>query len=414
VSAPLISERRLSIIGGLLIALGPISLSLYTPALPELVEVFGTDISTIKLTLTVYFAGFAVSQLICGPLSDGFGRRPVALAFVAIYLAGSIVAALAPSVEWLLAARLIQGVGAAAGVSIARAMVRDLFTGLQSIRIMNLIGMILAIGPALSPTIGGVALDLFGWRATFLFMVLYGAVLAGVLLLLTPETLPDADPTRVRPLQILRNYGRVVSSSAFLAPSAFIACTIGGFYTIATVLSFVMIDEIGLTPTEFGLSMMMQSGAYLAGAVIMRNLLKRFDAHRLVPIGLVTIGLGGALLAVLLRVADPTFFSVMGPLALIFFGIAFTSPSMQTAALAPFAQIAGSASAMMGFFQMGGGFLGSAIAAWLGDPVQAVSTILPAMIGMAIVIYFVSRGLMPRRMRDSVADRIIEPPTPPE
>ncbi len=193
------SEGRLAVIGGLLVALGPISLSLYTPAMPELVHVFSTDVATIKLTLTSYFAGFALSQLVCGPLSDAFGRRRIALAFTFIYLVGSVIAAGAPSVEWLLGARLVQGIGAAAGVSIARAMVRDLHTGDASIRIMNMIGVLLAIGPAASPTIGGIALDLFGWQSIFAFMVGYGAILTLVLLTLTPETNRNPDPSRLRP-----------------------------------------------------------------------------------------------------------------------------------------------------------------------------------------------------------------------
>src|SRR5215213_2919587 len=106
--SPLMSERKTAIVGALLVALGPISMALYTPAMPTLVKVFGTDVSTIKLTLTVYFAGFALAQLVCGPLGDAFGRRPVVLAFTALYLVGSVIAALAPDVEWLLAARLVQ------------------------------------------------------------------------------------------------------------------------------------------------------------------------------------------------------------------------------------------------------------------------------------------------------------------
>jgi DHA1 family bicyclomycin/chloramphenicol resistance-like MFS transporter len=415
VTRPVIGEFRLSLIGGLMVALGPISLSLYTPAMPELVRVFGTDVSTIKLTLTVYFAGFAVSQLVCGPLSDGFGRRRIAFAFTFIYLCGSLVAAFAPSVEWLLAARLIQGIGAAAGVSIARAMVRDVYTGDQSIRIMNMMGVLLAIGPAMSPTLGGIALDLLGWRSIFVFMVIYGLTLVGVLALFTPETLAQPDPSRIRPGRLIRNYGRLITSPAFLGPSVVFGCTAGGLYTMATVLPFVMIEVIGLTPTHFGFSMIMQSGSYLIGAIIMRKLLKRIEAHRLVPVGLAAIAISGLLLAVLLRIAEPSFLTVMGPLALFAFGIAFISPSMQTSALAPFAEIAGSASAMMGFFQMGGGFLGSAVAAWLGQPVLAISTILPTMIAIAIAVHFGARAMVARRrMIDSIADRIIEPRAPAE
>lgn len=412
---PLLTETRMAVIGGLLVALGPISLSLYTPAMPELVEVFGTDVATVKLTLTSYFAGFALAQLVCGPLSDGFGRRRIALGFTGIYLFGSLVATFAPDISWLLVARLIQGIGAAAGVSVARAMVRDLYTGDPSIRIMNMIGVLLAIGPALSPTIGGIALDLFGWQSVFAFMVAYGAILVGVLLTMTPETLAKPDPALLRPGQLLRNYGRLLVGPSFLGPSIVFGCTAGGLYTMATVLPFIMIETVGLSPTEFGFSMVMQSGSYLLGAVMMRSLLQRIEAHRLVPFGLGLIALSGVMLALGLRLFDPSFIAVMGPIAIFAFGIAFISPSMQTSALAYYADIAGSAAALMGFFQMGGGFLGSAVSAWIGHPVYALATIIPAMIAIAIVAHYVSRALMgPKRMLDSAADRIIEPRAPAE
>ena len=409
------SEGRLAVIGGLLVALGPISLSLYTPAMPELVHVFSTDVATIKLTLTSYFAGFALSQLVCGPLSDAFGRRRIALAFTFIYLVGSVIAAGAPSVEWLLGARLVQGIGAAAGVSIARAMVRDLHTGDASIRIMNMIGVLLAIGPAASPTIGGIALDLFGWQSIFAFMVGYGAILTLVLLTLTPETNRNPDPSRLRPMRLLRNYGRLIVSPAFLGPSIVFGCTAGALYTMATLLPFVMIDEVGLTPTQFGFSMIMQSGSYLIGALVMRRLLRLVEAHRLVPFGIAMIVVAGILLATILRILPPSFLGVMGPIALFAFGIAFISPSMQTSALAYFPDIAGSAAALMGFFQMGGGFLGSAVSAAIGQPVFSLATIIPSMIAIAVATHYGMRALAaPQRMLDSVADHIIKPQAPAE
>ena len=317
--------------------------------------------------------------------------------------------------DWLLAGRLVQGIGAAAGVSIARAMVRDLYTGKQSIRIMNMIGVLLAIGPAASPTLGGFALDLLGWRSVFVFMVAYGVILVAIAHFLYAgddrPSGPVAGPAAAHPAQLRP----AAVSPAFLGPSLVFGCTAGGLYTMATALPFVMIEVVGLSPTQFGVSMIMQSGSYLCGAVIMRQLLKRIDAHRLVPFGLACVGVAGAILAVWLRIDGPSFLGVMGPLALFAFGIAFISPSMQTSALAPFPDIAGSAAAMMGFFQMGGGFLGSAVAAWLGEPVVAVSTILPAMIAIAIAAYVISRSMVARRrMLDSIADRIIEPQAPAE
>ncbi|MDX1731705.1 MAG: MFS transporter, partial [Aurantimonas coralicida] len=161
------SERRTSLIGGCLVAIGPISMALYTPAMPTLVAEFDTTESMIKLSLAVYFAGFALTQLVCGPMSDAFGRRVTTLGFMVLYLAGAILAMAAANVEMLIAARILQGVGASVGVATARAIVRDQFEGETSSRIMNTIGIILALGPAVSPTIGGLTLELAGWYAIF-------------------------------------------------------------------------------------------------------------------------------------------------------------------------------------------------------------------------------------------------------
>ncbi len=129
------SERRTSMIGALMATLGPISMSVYTPAMPELVRAFGTSDATIKLTLSIYFAGFSVAQLLAGPASDAFGRRRATLSFVGIYIIGSLLAAFAPDVGWLLAGRLIQGIGASVGITVARAIVRDQFVGVEASRI---------------------------------------------------------------------------------------------------------------------------------------------------------------------------------------------------------------------------------------------------------------------------------------
>jgi len=187
-TSPIMSERRVSMIGALLVAIGPVSMALYTPAMTELVRVFETTESAIKLTLTLYFGGFACAQLIAGPLSDALGRRPITIAFMALYCVASVAATLSPTVEVLMGARFLQGIGASAGIAISRALVRDLFTDDQSSRIMNLIGIILALGPALAPTIGGLMLPLFGWQSIFLLMTLIGFLVIWVALFSMKET----------------------------------------------------------------------------------------------------------------------------------------------------------------------------------------------------------------------------------
>lgn len=386
------SERRVALIGGLMAAIGPISMSLFTPAMPEIVHAFGTTQAAVKMTLSLYFGGFAFAQLVCGPLSDAFGRRPVTIAFMAIYLAGSIFALLSPTIELLIGARFLQGVGAAVGVAVSRALVRDLFTHERSARIMNLIGIILAIGPAVSPTLGGFTMELFGWHAIFLLMVFMGCLIVLVTVTGMRETVAR-DPSRLRPRQLLRSYGTVLATPYFTLASLTIAGSAGALYVLASVLPFVMMEKVGLSPTQFGAGMLIQSGSYLVGSLALRQLISRFGAFRLVPVGLVCIGVGSLSLAIGLRLSEPTFLNVMLPVGIYAFGIAYIMPAMSTAAMAPFPRNAGAASAMMGFFQMGAGLFGGACTALVGDPVTAVATIIPIMGMIAISSWLAWRSL---------------------
>lgn len=387
------SERSISIIGALLVALGPISMSLFTPAMPDMVHVFGTNEAAVKLTLSLYFAGFAFAQLICGPMSDGFGRKPVTFAFLGIYIVSVMAAIFAPTIEVLIGARFMQGVGAAVGWSISRALVRDLFTHEQSARVMNLIGLIMGLGPALAPTIGGLTLELAGWQAIFILMALFGLGVAFVVHFAMKETVVR-DLSRFRPRALARNYGMLLSHPGFLLASLVMTGSVGALYTQATILPFILMDRVGLTPTEFGLGMLFQSISFFFGSLFMRVLLRRASAYSLVPVGLAMIAIASIALAAVLRIWEPTFLGVMCPVAVYTFGIALVLPAMSTAALAPFPHIAGAASSMSGFFQMGGGLVGGAVAALVGEPVLAMATVIPAM-GLTAIVSWVVWRLIP-------------------
>ncbi len=390
--AALLTERSAAVYGALLVALGPISMALYTPAMPELVTAFGASLSAVKATLAAYFGGFAVAQLVCGPLSDAFGRRPVALGFLAIYVAASVAAVFAPTVEALVAARLVQGIGAAAGIAISRAIVRDCFVGQQSARIMNVIGIWLAVGPALSPTIGGVILSLAGWQAIFLGMVVYGAGLLAVVLLSMPETNIRPDRARASPAGLARAYATLAGDRRFLRPALVVGLTIGGLYANGTMLPFVLIERVGLTPTQFGVGMIAQSGSFILGGLLTRVLLRRVDAGRLVMPGLLLCALGGVLLSASVFTLEPSFLSVMGPVAVFAFALALFMPALTTQSLAPFPMMAGAAAALMGFLQIGGGFLGSLAATLIGDPLVALGIVVPAMTVTGLALALVIRA----------------------
>ena len=390
----LMSEQRVSLIGALLVAIGPVSMALYTPAMTELVRYFDSTDSVIKLTLTLYFGGFACAQLIAGPLSDALGRRPITIAFMGIYCIGSILALFAPSVEILIAARFLQGIGASAGIAISRALVRDLFTDDQSSRIMNLIGIILALGPALAPTIGGLMLPLFGWQSIFALMAMIGIAVIAVTIFAMKETVV-ADRSRLNLPALGRSYRLLLTNRQFVCASLVMGGALGAIYAQATFLPFILMGDVGLSPAQFGVSMLAQSGSFFIASLVCRRLMSRYGADRLVGPGLVFIALGSVGVVTLLF-WPPSFLHVMVPVAVYSFGIAFVMPAMSTAALAPFGRAAGAAASMLGFIQMGSGLLIGTLGALMGNAVLAMGTLIPVMGAIACVAFlFYRRSMIP-------------------
>ena len=234
------SPRRTAIIGGLMVTTGPLSLTLYSPALPSIVADLSTTDAGGKLTMSVYFAAFALSQLICGPLSDRFGRRWVGVGFFVVYVLGSIVGALAPTLEVLLLGRLLQGFGVSAGVALSRAMVRDQFVGMEAIRILTMVNLILTVAPAVSPTLGSLILLLGSWHLMFLVMAGFGLAIIALLGFGARETLPEGSRIPLHLGRILGNYARLLAAPDFLLPALVLAMIFGGFYGFTALLPFIL------------------------------------------------------------------------------------------------------------------------------------------------------------------------------
>ncbi|SCM78476.1 Drug resistance transporter, Bcr/CflA subfamily [uncultured Pleomorphomonas sp.] len=385
------TERHVAAIGSLLIALGPVSLALYTPAMPELVSDFATTYPAVKATLAAYFAGFALAQLICGPLSDAYGRRPAALAFLTLYAAGSIGAMLAPSIQALTVARLIQGTGAAVGISVARAIVRDNFTGEQSARVMNTIGIFLAIGPAVAPTLGSLAMLAFDWRAIFVLMVVYGGALLVAVHRFLPETNRAPDPARASPAGLVRAYAALGSDGRFLFPALMLGLVLGGFYSLSSMLPFLLIDIAGLSPQAFGFGMLGQTGAYIVGGIVTKALLKHVPARHLVLPGLGFAMAGALAMTASVALWPSSYLTVMTPVALFAFALAMVTPDLTTRAMAAFPEKAGAAAALLGFAQMGSGFVASGAVAMIGSPPLAFAMVIPVVTLAALLLGFTER-----------------------
>ncbi|HEY8575704.1 MAG TPA: multidrug effflux MFS transporter [Devosia sp.] len=391
-TVPGMSARRTAIVGGLMVATGPLSLTLYTPALPTLVVDLGTTDAGAKLTLTVYFAAFALAQLICGPLSDRFGRRSVGISFFVIYVLGSLLSAAAPNLELLFLGRFIQGFGVSAGVALSRAMVRDQFVGSEAIRILTLINLILTVTPAVAPTLGSVILLLGTWHLMFVVMAGFGLAIVALLATSARETLPETARVPFRPSVIVGNYRRLLVAPAFLFPSLLLGLTFSGFHGFTALLPFVLIEGIGLTPFQFAMAMLVQTASFISGNLVVGFLSTRISSERLVTCALALLGLSGLGFAILPHAFPGSVIAIMIPVGVWMLGLAFISPVATTAAMSGFGAIAGAAGALTGFFQVGGGFAGSLAASTLfPDAFSALTTQLPLVAALTIAVALLDR-----------------------
>jgi DHA1 family purine ribonucleoside efflux pump-like MFS transporter/DHA1 family bicyclomycin/chloramphenicol resistance-like MFS transporter len=251
---------------------------------------------------------------------------------------------------------------------------------------MNLIGIMIAIGPAIAPTVGGLALAASGWQSVFFLLIGFGLLICLSVLVFMRET-STPDRRRALPGPLLQAYGELAREPRFISASLVLGGSIGALYAQATMLPFILIKVVGLSPTAFGLGMLMQSGSYFLGSVVLRMTSARIGGDGSVRVGLGLLAFSGLMIALSVAFVTPSYLSIMGPVAFLAFGLAFLTPHMTTSGLYPFPHIAGSASAMMGFIQMGGGFTGGLIASLIGAPLRAFGTIIPAMALIAILSY---------------------------
>lgn len=361
-----------------LASIGPLSLTLVGPALPAIALSYSVGEDAVAPAMTLYLAGFAGGQLVCGPLSDRYGRRPITLAFLGLYLLGTVLAVLAPTPGLLTTARLLQGLGASVGLTMGRAMVRDQFQGQAAARILSLVGMTVSVAPALAPVIGGAILATQSWRWLFVMMGVYSLALAAFALFRLRETAAGGDgPARRLSIgHILSTYGMLITSRAFLGPTLTSAFGIGGVYTFVTVAPFVLGHEVGLQPAIIGQVLALPAASYFLGAIVTNRLLARVDAGRMVTWGLGMLLVAGSAALALLSFWPPIVPTVIGPAMLWAFGMSMVMPGSSTGALAPFPQSAGAASALMGCIQMVTGTIGGLVATTLlGDVVLGLATV---------------------------------------
>jgi MFS transporter, DHA1 family, multidrug resistance protein len=361
------SQKLIVLILALLLGLQPVTTDLYLPALPVITQGFGAGMGQAQLTLTALLLAFGLSQLIWGPLSDRFGRRPILLWGMAAYTLASVACALAPSMAWLIAGRTVQGIAMGAGVMAARAVVRDLFQPLQGATVMSqgLTGLGI-IACACAP-LGGMLTDWLGWRIALLMLAVFGAVTLALLFWRFEETLARPDPHVLSAGPLVRANLDILRHPVFLTWCALSASSYLGLFTFLASSSFVFVSFMGYSKTAYGFLMLSMSLSYIIGTFWCRWMLRRTSVHRTVGIAaILTITGGGGMAALAYAGQGQDWYgawAVMVPMYIFMLGHGVHQPCGQSGAVAPFPRRAGTASALNGFLMMLGAFF---LGGWLG------------------------------------------------
>lgn len=325
---------------------------LYLPALPAIRSALGATDAQTQLTLSAFAVGFGVAQLGYGPFSDRFGRRPVLLTGLALFMLGSIASMLATSIELLVAARFFQGVGACSGPVIGRAIVRDVFDPVRGARAIAQIMMLVVLIPMFGPLVGGYLTVWFDWRANFALMLVYGLALWVATWTVLAESNRHPEPSATNFLQLVRNARMIFSHRTFFAYAVCFTITYTGLFFFLSASAFVLIEVLGVRPQDYGLWFIIVVAGNFVGSFVCARLTRHMALARVLGIGTAFTAGGGALMFAFAAggVAHPL--AVVGPMALYLFGLALINPVCLAAAVAPFPKIAGTASALLGCSQL--------------------------------------------------------------
>jgi len=369
---------RMALILGLLSAIGPFAIDMYLPALPEIGASLGANVGAVQWSLTAFFVSLGAGQLFYGPISDMVGRKPPLYAGLVVFTLASIGCALATDIQTLVALRFVQGLGAAAGMAIPRAVVRDLHTGTEAARLMSLLMLVFSISPLLAPLAGSGVIALTGWRGVFWAVAV--AAVAGLLLVSQGlrETRPAAERLESSLASALSGYWLLLRDGHYLGLVFIGGCSMAGFFVYLASSPFVLINHYGLTPVQYSLAFSVNAAAFFAAAQFNARLGRRFG---MVPT--VKAAVSGAAAVMIAMLA---YYLAGGDQLAVLLGLYFVAsalmglviPTTSVLALEEHGAIAGTASALLGTLQM---LVGAAAMGVVG--LFANGKPLPMVVGMA-------------------------------
>lgn len=346
------SFARNAIVLGLLSAIGPFAIDMYLPALPSIAADLGASTVATQMTLMVFFVALGVCQIVYGPVSDMVGRKPPLYFGIVVFALGSIGCGLAPSIEWLIFFRFLQGLGAAAVMVIPRAVIRDLHTGVEATRLMSLVMLVFSVSPILAPLTGSALIVPFGWRAVFAAVTI-AAILSFLLVgFVLPETRPPEERVQVSVRSVLDGFGELFRDWRFLGLTFIGGFGMASFFAFLASSSFIYIGHFGLTPTQYSLAFSVNAIGFIGASQFSAYLSGRFGIARVVSVAVTCFtAMSVAMFAVVASGVD-SLAVLMVMLFVAFAWLGLVIPSTMVLSLEDHGPIAGMASALGGTLQM--------------------------------------------------------------
>ncbi len=345
------ASRRLIFGSAIIGSIGTFGLHVLLPALPAIADAMRVPAPAAQLLISLSILAVAFGNLMIAPLSDRYGRRHVVLASLGLFIAGSIAGIFAPSLDWLVLARVVQAFGGGAAMSVMRATILDHFGPARATEALAATATAILVAPMLAPTLGGLTIEWLDWRAVFALSALLGAAVCWFAVRNLRETRP-ADPSAGPSLRAFSSYRRLLASREYVAFLVFGSCMVSMIYTFVTGAPYVAIDVLGVSPARFGLLLFFPALASFAGFIVAARYSRRFGGARMMRAGAMIAFAGAASMALLTVASVWHPLAIFGPGMLLGFANAIAAPSSTIGAISRDPAIAGAASGLLGFLQL--------------------------------------------------------------
>jgi len=373
----------------LIACLAGVSSDIYIPSIPAMADDLMTNVEEVQWTLAIFMLGLSLSQLIYGPISDGVGRRCPLIIGLLIMTVSSVACFYAPNIEMLIMGRFIQGLGAGAAASLWRSIFRDSFDGAHLAKYGGYLSILIPFIVPAAPMLGGYLQTYFGWRSSFLFIILYALATLFIVFFLFKETSVHHHKERLSRKFFLYAFGQLLSSRVFMGYSICTFLTYGAFFAWITASPVLLIKVVGITPVEFGwITFLGGGGTMILAGLANGKLVVKYGTHFMLRLGWALMFIAGSLMMALKFIYGINTVAIVAPAILFYFGSTFIWPSIFAGAFAPFGKIAGYTGSLYSFMQLGGGAVISALVSYLPETNQVpLASIFMACSAIAWIVF---------------------------